>query len=168
MRQGIVPLLGLLVLAHPGPLAGQAKGFGMLLGGLATDADNSSSGSDVAFALGGGLQTGLIGFGLEVGEQHTGGDHKSDLLGGFFRVVAPVGRFRPFVVGGLGVYRFAPSGVFDRTRGGASLGGGLLVDLGLRRIRFALEGRYHSVFDKEPGLFAQRFVTVLGGVQVGL
>ncbi|HXG44678.1 MAG TPA: hypothetical protein VNJ71_07995 [Gemmatimonadales bacterium] len=168
MRQSILLLLGLVALGDPRPLAAQARGFGMLLGGLATDADNSSSGSDVAFALGGGLQVGLIGFGLEVGEQHTGGDHKSDLLGGFFRVAAPVGRFRPFVVGGLGVYRFAPSGVFDRTRGGASLGGGLLVDLGIRRIRFALEGRYHSVFDKEPGLSAQRFVTVLGGVQVGL
>ncbi len=167
MRRSVLVLLGAAVLGGPRLLAAQAHGFGLLLGGIATDADNSSSGSDVAFSLGGGLQLGLVGFGLEVGEQHTGNDNKSDLLGGFFRVVAPTGRFRPFVVGGLGVYRFAPGGIFDRTRGGASLGGGLLADLGLRRVRLALEARYHSVFDKEPGLAAQRFATVLGGVQIG-
>lgn len=167
-RPFLLLAVGVALGVLPKCLPAQSRGFAILMVGTATDADDSESGSDLAFSIRGGFQTGLFGFGAEVGEQRTGNDNKSDLLGGFFRVVAPVGRFRPFAIAGVGVYRFASAGIFDNTRAGLSIGTGFLADLGLRRARFALEARYHSMLNRKPGISAQRFVTVLGGIQFGL
>jgi hypothetical protein len=155
--------LGLSLLV---PATGAAQGFVAVWVGGATDADASNGGTELAYALQLGYQAGLFGFGAEVGQQENSTSSNSDLLGGFVRVAAPIGRLRPFATGGLGFYRFAPSGVFDNSKFGGSVGGGLLVDIGLRRMRVAAEARYHAVFSPSAGLSRQRFVTVMGGVQL--
>jgi hypothetical protein len=145
-----------------------SRGFVGLWGGAVYDADRTDAGPDFAFGLQAGLQGSLLGFGVELGQQRTGQSDKSDLLGAIVRITAPVGPIRSYAVGGIGVYRFAPSGVFDNSKVGASIGVGLLVNLGvLQRARFGVEARYHSVFNRSPGLSSQRFVTVMAGVQIG-
>ncbi len=166
---------GSLVLALAGafapPVVAQWRGFLSSSAGIAVSTSNDTPGGNGAgFAVQaqGGLWLSRVAIGGEVGQHATGRDRKIKMFGAFLRVPAMTpGPVRPYLVTGLGAYRYGPDSGNRRTSIGGSVGPGALFRLG-GPLSLLLEARFHATFDRQPGLNTQQFFSVLGGAELRL
>lgn len=154
------------------PLAAQARPFlaGAAGVGLDLNDQDGQGGADFGASAILGVRLATVSFGGEWAEISYGGDRKARVLGGFLRAHAFAGpQVAPYLVLGLGGYRFTPSGGGTSTAVGGSFGPGALFRLGERgRVRLLLEARFHTTFEKYANLTRQEFLSAMAGLQFGL
>jgi hypothetical protein len=134
---------------------------------VGSDAPNAGGGfgyqGEVGARLGGLVLAG------EYGHFVTGQDHKAQLFGAVVRLPAvSTGAVRPYLIAGLGEYKYAPViGGKSRALGG-SAGLGAFFTFGSERVGGLLEARFHSAFTGLGSLSSREFAAVLAGLQIGL
>lgn len=170
-RYGWMLLLG-LTLAPARLLAqGRVPLFVAGLGGgsfTTGDAGPAGSGGGFAYQAEVGLRLSGAGFGAEYSHYDTGSDRKTNVYGGFLRISSfGSGAIRPYLVLGLGSYRFNPATGRSSTFGGSVGPGAIYRPLG-SRIGLLLEARFHTTFDHLSGVNSQEFLSVVGGLEFGL
>jgi hypothetical protein len=168
--RGLIAMGGLLVVSLlAGPAQAQSRGFVNGAGGAAVSInDDLPGGSGAGWAAQGqaGLSLSRVMLGGEVGQFKTARDRKVKVFGGFIRVSSfGAGAVRPYLVTGLGAYRYSIAGE-SRTSVGASVGPGALFRIHGTPLSFLLEARFHTTFDRHPGLTTQQFLAILAGAEV--
>lgn len=165
---GMVVLVASLTAA---PVEGQVRGFVSASAGVAVStSDDTPSGSGAGFSAQaqGGIWLSRVALGGEVAQHATGQDRKLKLFGAFFRLPAMTpGPVRPYLVTGLGVYRYGSDDAGHRTSIGGSVGPGALFHIG-GPVSAQVEARFHATFDRQPGLNTQQFVAITAGVELKL
>lgn len=163
-------LVAALGVALASPAQGQLRGFVNGAGGTSiSTSDDLPEGNGAGFAAQGevGVWLSRIGIGAEVGQHQTGSDRKVKIFGAFLRLPSfTTGTVRPYLVTGIGGYRFSVADAGSRTSVGASVGPGALFRLRGSPLSFLLEARFHATFDRQPGLNSQQFFAVLGGAEL--
>jgi hypothetical protein len=174
LRQGTIALAAALLLATVAavsPAEAQARLALAGFAGGAFDAEDSGptgGGGGFAWQAEMGVQLSRIVVGGEVARHDTGRSRHARVFGGFFRFLSPGDRpIRPYLVAGIGAYRFTPSQGETTTVGGSIGPGATWRFLGGRAMA-VFEARFHSPFDRVPGVASQQFVSVLAGLQLGL
>ncbi len=168
-RFALLPLL--ILLAVPARASGQSRLFVAGLAGAGFSLNDVGPGSGGGFGGQGAIGVGLRGVALggEVAEHSLGYDRKVRILGGFVRFSAfGAGPVQPYLALGVGAYRYAPVSGGGTTSLGGSIGPGAVFHLGVPRISLLLEARLHTDLDGVAQVSTQEFLSVLGGVQVGL
>lgn len=162
-------LVALLSLVLVTPAEAQLRGFINAAGGVAVSTnDDLPGGGGAGAAVQGeaGIWLARVGLGAEVAQHRTGSDRKVKLVGAFLRVPSFTGGLvRPYLVTGLGAYRFSVAGAGSRTSVGASVGPGALFRLRGTPLSFLLEARFHATFQSQGGLNNQQFFGILGGAE---
>jgi len=99
-----------------------------------------------------------------------GGDFKSNVYGGFVRFPSLIGEgpVQVYLVAGLGNYRFDPSSGRGSSTVGGSLGPGVNIRLRGSPVAVGFEARFHSTFDRLARINNQQFLSVVGGLELGL
>jgi hypothetical protein len=168
--RGLIAMAGLLVasvLARPAQA--QVRGFVNGAGGAAISInDDLPEGSGASWAVQGqaGLTLSRVMLGGEAGQFKTASNRKVKVFGAFLRVSSfGSGMVRPYLVTGLGAYRYAVADE-SRTSVGASVGPGALFRVRGTPLSFLLEARFHTTFDRQPGLNTQQFLAILAGAEV--
>ena len=150
---------------------GGARPFVVGTAGLAVDLNeqDGASGADVGTTLGVGFRLRTLSLGGEWSELRYGADRKARIFGGFVRAGALGTRaVQPYLVLGLGAYRFTPTAGGASTIFGGSFGPGALFTLGGGRLHAVLEARFHTTFDQYATLTRQELLTAMAGLQIGL
>lgn len=166
----VVLLAGLLSLAAA-PAAAQLRGFVNSAAGIAVPIgdDLPEGGSGAGFAVQGevGLWVGRVGLAAEVAQHSIGRDRKVKLFGGAIRIPSfATGPVRPYLVTGLAAYRTSVTDAGSRTSLGGSVGPGALFRVRGTPLSILLEARFHTTFDRQPGLSTQQFLGVMGGAEL--
>lgn len=168
MRRSLV-LAGLVSVCIAAPVAAQLQGFVNGAGGVALAInDDLAGGSGASWAVQGeaGVNLSRVVLGGEVAQFKTANDRKVKVFGAFFRVSSfGNGMVRPYLVTGLGAYRTSAAGD-SRTSVGGSVGPGALFRVRGTPLSFLLEARFHTTFDRQPGLNTQQFLAILGGAEL--
>ncbi len=148
------------------PAAAQVRGFVNAAGGAAIAInDDLSQGTGAGWAVQSeiGLNLSRVMLGGEVAQFKTARDRKVKVFGAFFRVASfGSSRIRPYLVTGLGAYRYSAGGD-SRTSVGGSVGPGAPFHLRDTPFSFLLEARFHTTFDRQPGLNTQQFLAIMAG-----
>ncbi len=152
------------------PVTAQVRGFLNASAGVAVStSDDTPGGSGAGFSAQaqGGIWLSRVALGGELARHSTGTDRKLTVFGAFFRLPAMTpGPVRPYLVTGLGVYRYGTDGA-HRTSIGGSVGPGALFHFG-GPLSAQLEARFHATFDRQPGLNTQQFIAITAGVELRL
>jgi hypothetical protein len=166
----VLALAGLTAL--PARARAQVPLFAAAMAGGAFNTDDNSpagSGAGLAFQADLGLRLARVQFGAEFAQHTIGNDLKTRIYGGFVRVPSMGnGPVRAYLVAGLASYRFSPSGGRSSSTIGGSLGPGVSFQLGDPRVAVLLEARFHSSFSNLPRINTQQFVSIAGGLRLGL
>ena len=170
---GGVLLLGALELGQPNRAEAQLPLFVAGYAGAAFNTDDNRPGENsggFSFQTEVGIRLARVSFGAEFGQHITGGDFKSKVYGGFVRLPSLIGEgpMQVYLVAGLGNYRFDPSGGKGSSTVGGSLGPGVSFRLRGSPVALGLEARFHSTFEKLPSINNQQFISVVGGLELGL
>lgn len=148
------------------PAAAQVCGFVNAAGGAAIAInDDLAQGTGASWAIQSELGVNLsrVMLGGEVAQFKTASDRKVKVFGAFFRVSSfGSGSVRPYLVTGLGAYRYSAGGD-SRTSVGGSVGPGALFHVRETPFSFLLEARFHTTFDRQPGLNTQQFLAIMAG-----
>lgn len=151
--------------------ASRAQPFLLGTAGLAADLNeqDGASGADFGTTVGVGFRVRTLSFGGEWSELRYGSDRKARVFGGFVRAGALGTRtVRPYLVLGLGAYRFTPTAGGGSTVLGGSFGPGATFALGGGRLRAVLEARFHTTFDQYATRTRQELLTAMAGLELGL
>ncbi len=165
----LLPLL--LLLAVPAMAAAQSRLFVAGLVGAGFSLNDIGPGTGGGFGGQGALGVVLRGVALggEVAEHSLGYDRKVRILGGFVRFSTfGTGPVQPYLALGVGAHRYAPASGGGTTSLGGSIGPGALFRLRVPRVSLLLEARLHTDLNGVAQVSTQEFLSVLGGVQVGL
>jgi hypothetical protein len=170
---GGVLLLAALEMGQPTRAEAQLPVFLAGYAGAAfTTNDNSpgENGGGFSFQTEVGIRLARVSFGAEFGQHTTGGDFKSKVYGGFVRLPSLIGEgpVQVYLVAGLGNYRFDPSGGKGSSTVGGSLGPGVSLRLRGSPVALGFEARFHSTFERLPSINNQQFISVVGGLELGL
>lgn len=183
MARPLLPLALAALVAAALPLHGQgwsddarrspagARPFVLGTAGLAADLNeqDGASGADFGTTMGVGVRVRTLSFGGEWSELRYGADRKARVFGGFVRAGALGTRtVRPYLVLGLGAYRFTPTAGGGSTVFGGSFGPGATFALGGGRLRAVLEARFHTTFDQYATRTRQELLTAMAGLELGL
>ncbi len=166
----LIAMAGLLAaIGLAGPAQAQERGFVSGTGGAAISInDDLPEGSGAGWAVQGqaGLALARVMLGGEVSQFKTASDRKVKVFGAFLRVSSlGTGAVRPYLVTGLGAYRYSVADA-SRTSVGASAGPGALFQVRGTPLSILLEARFHTTFDRQPGRNTQQFLAVLAGAEV--
>lgn len=164
-------LLLLLPLLVPATAAAQSRLFVAGLVGAGFSLSDVGPGTGGGFSGQGAVGVGIRGvtLGGEVADHSLGYDRKVRIIGGFARFSAfGAGPVQPYLALGVGAYRYALVSGGGTTSLGGSIGPGALFRLGVPRVRLLLEARLHTDLDGVAQVSTQEFLSVLGGVQIGL
>lgn len=156
---------------EPHPSGGGARPFAVGTAGLAVDLNeqDGGSGAGLGTTVGVGFRVRTLSFGGEWSELRYGADRKARVFGGFVRAGALGSRtVRPYLVLGLGAYRFTPTAGGTSTIFGGSFGPGATFGLGGGRLRAVLEARFHTTFDQYATRTRQELLTAMAGLELGL
>ncbi|HWA15666.1 MAG TPA: hypothetical protein VG817_04480 [Gemmatimonadales bacterium] len=168
--RGLLVLAGLVAAGlAASPAEAQLEGFVNGAGGIAVGInDDLAHGSGASWAVQGqaGLNLSRFVVGGELAQFQPTTDRKVKVFGAFFRIAAFADRpVRPYLVTGLGAYRYSAAGD-SRTSIGGSVGPGALFQLRGSPLSFLLEARFHTTFDRQPGLNTQQFLAILAGAEL--
>jgi hypothetical protein len=166
-------LVVLLLALSASPAVGQLRGFINGAAGVAVPIgdDIPDNGGGAGFALQGeaGVWVSRVGLGAEVAQHNTGSDRKVKVFGAVLRIPSfGGGMVRPYLVTGLGAYRYSVRDAGSRTSVGGSVGPGALFRLRGTPASIMLEARFHATFDRQPGLNTQQFFAILAGAELSL
>lgn len=160
-----------LLLAVPARAAAQSRLFVAGLAGAGFSLSDVGPGTGGGFGGQAALGIGLRGVALggEVADHALGHDRKVRVLGGFARFSAfGAGPIQPYLSLGIGAYRYTPGSGGGTTALGGSIGPGARFRLSVPRVSLLLEARLHSDLDGAARVGTREFLSVLGGVQVGI
>lgn len=171
MRRWIGLLVaGLGVLATP--VQAQLRGFVNAAAGIAVStSDDLPEGNGAGFGMQGeaGVWLPRVAIGGEVAQHNTTSDRKVKIFGAFLRIPSfTSGVVRPYLVTGIGAYRYSVDGFGSRTSVGASVGPGALFRLRGSPLSVLLEARFHTTFNRQAGLNTQQFFAIMGGAELRL
>jgi hypothetical protein len=74
-------------------------------------------------------------------------------------------RVEPYLLLGLGVYRYSPATGSRSHAVGGSVGPGLAFTIARSRARVLFESRFHSALDRIGTIAGEEFVTVAAGLE---
>jgi hypothetical protein len=166
-----VVLLAVLLSLTATPAAAQWRGFVNSAVGLAVPVgdDLPEGGGGAGFAVQGevGLWVSRVGLAAEVAQHHIGRERKVKVYGAVIRIPSfTAGRIQPYLVTGLAAYRTSVTDAGSRTSVGGSVGPGALFRIRDTPLRILLEARFHTTFDRQPGLSTQQFLGMMAGAEL--